>query len=868
MKSFMKKVLKLIAIFGITAAILFPVDTNAQNDYYFPEVNEAEFDEQIPSPAQFLGYDIGTHYTRHDRIVAYLKELARISDKASFQVIGETYEKRLQVVLTVTSSKNHSNIENIRKEHLTLLDPKVPALDPEEGKSIVALNYSVHGDETSSGEAAMLTAYYLIANQSGETQKFLDESVIHIDPAQNPDGRDRAAHYHNSYKSFPPVADPADAEHNQPWPSGRTNHFLHDLNRDWFAVTQQESENRIDFYHQWYPNVQIDFHEMGTNSTYYLEPTKPVRTWNPIIPDYHYEVMNPLLAEYQTEALDDLGALYWTKEVFDNISPIYGSTYPDIQGGVGVTFEVGSSRGLVQESNAGEVTFRSTIRKHLQTGIATVRAAVNEKQKLFNYQKDFFQSALEKASSQPTKAYVFGDSDDPSLTHKFLDLMLKHRLDVYEVDTDIEQNGKEFKAGSSYIVPAEQIHYRVIHDIFEANTSFPDSVFYDITGWSLVHGYGIQYEDLESDNYQSFQGDQVTELPERNGTIKGGSSDYAYLLKWSDYNSSPALYDMLDSDLTVRVAHKPFTASITSNNRKAFGYGSIVISVREQNMNHTELYQKLRSIAEAHNVTFHSVETGMTPSGIDLGSTNIHPIDKPEVAMVVGEGTSSYEVGEAWFLLNKHVGMEVTKIRSQQFPRTDLQRYNTIVLVDGNYSDWDEDAVEKLNRWIRSGGVLITNEDASEWAIEKELVSEDLIKSFEEDTTGSKKRYDYEEQSDRWRANTIPGTILEADIDPSNPIAFGVPDRRQLFIKNSSLFLKQSENPYGTVAQYVDEPFVGGYINEENLEKVSGTSAIVVRSEGEGSVVLFADDPNFRSYWHTTSRLFLNAIFFGQNLSL
>ncbi|MDZ7658473.1 hypothetical protein [Fodinibius sp.] len=324
---------------------------------------------------------------------------------------------------------------------------------------------------------------------------------------------------------------------------------------------------------------------------------------------------------------------------------------------------------------------------------------------------------------------------------------------------------------------------------------------------------------------------------------------------------------LLDSDLTVRVAHKPFTANIGSNNKEEFGYGSIVISVREQSMSSTELYQKLRSVASTHNVTFYSVGTGMTPSGIDLGSTNINPIDKPEVAMVVGEGTSSYEVGEAWFLLNKHVGMEVTKLRSQQFGRTDLQRYNTIVLVDGNYSDWDENAVEKLNRWVNSGGVLITNEDASKWAIEKELVSEDLIKSFEEDTT-SKKRYDYEEQSDRWRAKTIPGTILEADIDPSNPIAFGVPDRRQLFIKSSDLFLKQSENPYGTVAQYLDEPFVGGYINDENLEKVSGTSAIVVRSEGKGNVVLFADDPNFRSYWHTTSRLFLNAIFFGQNLNL
>lgn len=864
-----KKLLTGTLTLVILGALMLPFHATAQNHYYFPDADEAEFDEQIPSPRQFLGYEIGTHYTRHDRIVAYFKELARVSDKAEFQLIGETYQKRPQVVLTITSPGNHANLEEIRQQHLTLLDPEEPVLDPSEGKSVVALDYSVHGDETSSGEAALLTAYYLIANESDETRRFLDESVVHIDPAQNPDGRDRAAHWHNSYKSFPPVADPADAEHNQAWPRGRTNHFLHDLNRDWFAVTQQESANRIDFYHQWYPNVQIDFHEMGTNSTYYLEPTQPVRTWNPIIPEYHYEVMNPLLARYHTDALDNLGELYWTKEVFDNISPIYGSTYPDIQGGVGVTFEVGSSRGIVQESNAGEVTFRSTIRRHLHTGIATVRAAVSEKKQLFEYQKDFFRSALDEAESQPVRAYVFGDSEDPSLTHKFLDLLLKHRLDVYEVNSTIEQNGKRFEAGKSYVVPTNQKHYRVIHDIFEANTSFPDSVFYDITGWSLVHGYGIEYDELESNNYRNAQGSRITELPERSGTVEGGISEYAYLLKWSDYNASPALYELLSEDITARVAHKPFRSNTSSGDGDIeFGYGTIIIAVQEQDLSPEELYEKLQEIASEHKVTFYNVSTGMTPSGIDLGSNNVQPVEKPEVALVVGSGTSSYRAGEAWFLLNKHVGLGVTKIRKPQFPRTDLNRYNTIILVDGNYSDWDDKTVDKLKRWVHSGGVLITDDDASEWAIRNKLVSEDLLQTEAPDTTGDTPRYDYEERSDRRRAGTIPGTILEADIDITNPIAFGIPGRRQLFIKNSSLFLKQSENPYSTVARYIEDPFVGGHISDENLDKVRNTAAIVARSEGRGKVILFADNPNFRSYWHTTSRLFLNAIFFGQNLSL
>lgn len=853
-----------LALITLLLLLIFNSTSLAQNDYYFDD--SARFDQNVPTPAEFLGYEIGTHYTRHDRIVAYFEKLAEVSDKASFQVIGSTYAHRPQVVLTVTSAENHSKLEQIRQQHLQVLDLSQPGLDPQADPAVVALNYSVHGDETSSGEAALLTAYYLVAEQGAETEQFLEEAVVLIDPAQNPDGRDRAASWHNGYKSFPPVADPADREHEQAWPEGRTNHFWHDLNRDWFALTQQESRNRVDFYHKWYPNIQIDFHEMGTNSTYYLEPTKPVRTWNPVLPEYHYEVMNPLIAQYQTAALDELGELYWTKEIFDNISPIYGSTYPDMLGGVGSTFEVGSSRGLVQESTSGLVTFRSTIRRHLATGIATVRAAVNEKEKLFEYQRDFFASAIEQAEEQPVRAYVFGDNEDRTLTNKFLELVQNHRLDVYALNRDVEVDGNRFRQGSSYIIPTEQIHYRSLHDIFEPNTSFPDSVFYDITAWSLVQGYGIPYGEWESDDYRDYMGAEVTELPAQTGTIKGGASDYAYLLSWEDYNAPAALYHLLDRDLLARTAFQPFTHN-TSEGQKAFGYGTIVVPVIGQDLDRQELYNKLQNTASEFGVNFYSVSSGMTPEGIDLGSGNIQPVEKPEAALIVGEGVSEYEAGEAWFLLNKHLGMGITRLAKPTLEESSLDRYNTLVMVDGNYNDLDSTTVDKLKRWVHEGGVLITHEDASEWAVRQGITNEELIKTIEEEqNNGKKPRYNYEEASDRYLANTIPGVILQADIDPSHPVAFGVPNRTQLFIKDSSTLLKASENPYATVAQYVEEPLVGGHVNSENLEKISGSAALVVANAGRGKVILFADNPNFRSYWHTTSRLFLNALLFGQNI--
>jgi methyl coenzyme M reductase subunit C-like uncharacterized protein (methanogenesis marker protein 7) len=853
---------KLSVLATISLILALPAGSLAQQDYYFD--SDASFDEDIPSPNEFLGYNIGSHYTRYDRIVSYFQKLAEASEKASFQTIGQTYEYRPQIVLTITSTENHKNLEQIRKKHQSVLDPSAPELDPQTDPSIVKLDYSVHGDETSSAEAAMLTAYYMIAEQGSETKNFLDESVILIDPALNPDGRDRAASWHNSYKSFPPVADPADREHEQAWPEGRTNHFWHDLNRDWFPLTQRESRNRIDFYHQWYPNIQIDFHEMGTNSTYFLEPTKPVRTWNPVIPDYHYEVMNPLITQYQTEALDELGTLYWTKEVFDNISPIYGGTYPDMLGGIGSTFEVGSSRGLVQESESGKVTFRSTIRKHLVNGIATVRAAVAEQQKLFEYQRDFFESALEQAEEQPVNAYVFGNANDRTLTNKFLSLIQSHRIDVYSLSQDMEIDGKQFKRANAYVVPTKQVKYRLIHDIFEPNTSYPDSVFYDITAWSLVQGYGVKYGELESNNVARYQRERVTEVPAQQGTVKGGSSDYAYLLSWDDYNAPPALYHLLDEEVLAKVAFQPFTAS-TSEGKKEFSYGSIVIPVSGQEINKNALFKKIRSTASEFGINFYAVGTGMTPKGIDLGSGNIETVQKPEAALVIGEGVSEYEAGEAWFLLNKHMKMGVTRLAKSTLRQVSLDQYNSLIMVDGNYSDLDSTTVDKIRRWVHSGGVLITDEDASAWAIQNKIASNNLLKMYE-DSTARKTRYNYEEASDRYLANTIPGVILEADIDPSNPIAFGVPDRDQLFMKDSNTFLKPSTNPYATVAEYKEDPLVGGHVNDENLQKISGTAAIVTSDAGSGKVVLFADNPNFRSYWHTTSRLFLNALLFGQNL--
>ncbi len=878
---------------------------SAQNSYYFPK--SGPLNSKIPSPEQYLGYPVGSFYTRHDQVVNYLRELARLSDRIHVQVIGRTVEQREQVIATITSPQNYSRLEDIRQQHLSQIDPSKPVL-PDSAPVIVHLGYGVHGNETSSTEVSLLVAYYLAASNDPETLKWLSEAVIFIDPSLNPDGRDRAANWHNQYHSNPPVADPLDKEHVEGWPAGRTNHYFTDLNRDWLNLVQVESRNRVEFFHKWYPNVQIDFHEQGANATYYFEPT-PARHYSPIIPKFLYDE-GIVLAKYNAKALDEIGSLYFTKEGYDNLSPIYGSTYPKFFGAVAATYEQASSRGIEQESTNGILTFKFTIRNHLATSFSTIRASVAEKTNLFKTQKDFFKYALEQGQKSATKAYVFGDNKDTNLTQKFLGLLLQHRIKVYALKDNLNEQGKTFQKGKAYLVPSDQPNYLIVHSIFEENV-LQDSIYYDNTGWSIIHAYGLKYAKLTA---PAERGEQVTTVNLNNGGIEGGESKLAYIIGYTDYNASRVLYHLLVKNILVKTAFKPFTVA-AGDVKRAYGPGTLVVPVSGQNISSDSLYKALCEItAEAH-INALAVSTGFSAEGIDLGSSNIKAVKKPEVALAFGQGVTASEAGQVWFLLTQQLDLPVAKIDLANFQRALLKRYSTIILPGGNYSAWDKTTVDKINDWVAQGGTLITFQTASAWAIRQELVKERVLDndaaphgglnalqvalpagstpnaerntannarrsreplaatgpSAQTDTVSrrgrhSSERLDYARQEDVEGAKRINGAIFQADIDITHPIAFGVTTRRLFINKNGPTILLPSTNKYATVAQYNAKPYINGYASKDNIAKVANSAAIIATASGSGEVILFADDPTYRGYWLGTSRLFLNAVLFGNLL--
>lgn len=839
------------------ASAVFPaLSAQAQSAYFFPQASEAgAFDSAIPTPEQFLGYPIGSRYTRHDQLVAYFEELARHSDRIRVQHIGRSYEGRPLLIATITAASNQARLEQIRQQHATLVDPAQPRSAAGDSPVVVWLGYSVHGNETSSGEAAMLTAYYLVANRSSETQQWLQQAVVLFDPAQNPDGRDRAANWHNAWASDPASADPADKEHVEPFPQGRTNHYFTDLNRDWLALTQQDSRPKVAAFHQWYPNVQIDFHEMGKDSTYYFEPSSK-SMHSPLIPAASYE-FNRTLATYHAQALDALGSLYYTGENFDNFSPVYGSTYPDFHGAVGVTVEQASSRGRVQESVNGLLTFPFTIRNQVATGLGTVRGAVAERSGLFDLQKTFFQSALKQAAQQPQKTFVFGDAHDPALTRRLLELLLLHRIEVRALDRDVTVEGKRFQAGSAYVVPVQQAQFRLVHSIFAETPPIKGDVFYGSTSYAIAPAYGVAFAGSRS---RIDGGAQVSELPPLQGAVVGGQAGFAYAIDWRDYNASRALAELQGRGLAARAAFQPFTAG-TAQGDVAFAAGSIVVPVAGQPLQGAALLDAVAAAAPASGVQVHALSSGRSREGIDLGSDGVKALRKPAVALVMGEGVAATEIGSAWFLLDQHLHLPASKLDPQQLGKVPLDRYTTLVLSGGTYSSVDATAVAALKRWVQAGGSLVTYGSASKWAIEQKLA--DGEKTGKDEEAGDENRRAFGDQRDIAAIERVSGNILSADVDTSHPLAFGVPGRQLAVNKENSVTLQPSANPFSTVVRIDASPRVNGYLSERNRARVAGSAWLLVSAQGKGNVVLFADDPAHRKYWHGTDRLLINAIFFG-----
>jgi hypothetical protein len=827
-------------------------------EYFLP--SGTTYDPAIPTPQSFFGFQMGEWHLAPEQIHSYMKALDAVSDRITLMEFGRTYEHRSMLLLTITAPENHANIDRIREEHLRLSDPSGSssvALD--RMPAVVWMGYSVHGNESSGSNASVLVAYHLAAAQGAAIEQTLRETIVLLNPSINPDGLNRFATWANMHKGRQPVADPASREHNEVWPGGRGNHYWFDLNRDWMPVQHPESRGRIEQYYRWRPNLLTDHHEMGTGSTFFFQPGVASRE-NPLTPP-EARALTARIAQFHEKALNQAGSLYYSEEGYDDFYVGKGSSYPDITGGIGILFEQASSRGHLQESPNGPVDFSFTIRNQVITSFSSLAAAQTLRIDLLNHQRSFAANAMRDAERAPVKAYVFGSSDRARTMH-LVDVLRRHRISVYPLARTLRAEGRNFLPEFSFVVPTTQPQFRLLSSLFERRTSFTDSLFYDISTWNLPLLFGLPSSDLRTLDLGLLRAQGTNDMTIR-GAFKGQRNSYAYVIEWSDYFAPKALNRLLQAGVIAKVATKTFQAA-TADGMRSFDYGTILLPLTIQPAKRDTINALLdRSVAEDH-LRVYSLQTGSTPAGIDLGSSDFVTVKSPSIALITGSGVPSTDIGEAWHLLDHRMQMDVTLLESQSVGRTRLERYSAIVLAGG--SGIDSTGKAALRQWVQNGGTLVAFEQGAEWAIANKLSAAKVrIDPAKKDSIPPMRPYASSEEYTR--ALTIPGTIFETQYDNTHPLLYGYAGLPLHVLRTGMLFLEPSVNPYASPVRYTQNPLTSGYLNPAQKKRVAGSAAVVVSALQSGRVVVMSDNPNFRAFAFGMNRMFLNSLFFGSVIS-
>lgn len=863
-----------LAIVSLAAAPHAVAEINPRSADLDMYPGSVRYNPEIPRPADVLGFELGSEPVRHHQLVDYITKVASLSNRLSVEVIGYSHERRPILFVVATSAENHARLDSIKAEHVAISDPSAQQPDLDNMPVVSWLNYGVHGAESSGMDAALPFIYHLAAAEGDDIERVLADSVILVTAIFNPDGHSKRVAWFDAYGGQRDIADPAHIEHQFNWQLARTNHYHFDLNRQWLLLTQPEAVAWMRKWHEWRPNLTVDYHEMGSDQTYYFHPGVATRT-NPLVPDEAERLLESVVAGSEA-LLDAEGRLYFHGERFDNYYVGKGSTFPLVNGGVGVLFEAAAALGREIETPNGLRTYRENIRKHFRTSIASAESAVGMRRDLLRYQQQFYRQALDDAARHAIKAWVVAAPGDPVRLNFFADLLASHRIRAYRPARDIESGGTTFRASESLIVPAGQPQHRLIRSIFETVSEFEDATFYDVSTWTMPPAFGLDVAGLGNREFRAnLLGPRFDSgLAAANPPAESG---YGYLIEWGPYYAPRALQRILERGLLARVAKQPYTAT-TSAGVIEFARGSILVPLDRQETDRAEIHRLMQTIASNDGITVHALTSGRSATGtqgIDAGGASFRAVELPSVLLVTGDDIDLYEAGEIWHLLDFRMQMPVTLRDRDALTDIDWARYTHIIFPSGTYEEYAPDYLDRLRLWVKEGGTAIGMRDAAFWlraqtidwvdplSEEGQLAAAAADEGEDEDEEAPQ-RTPYAEKDKAEAVDIIGGAIFSVDLDVTHPLGFGYARRAIALHKNVEEPMTATGNPFAVVAAYADDPVYSGYVSESNRDALAGTPSLIAERSGKGSVILFADNPNFRGYWYGTNKLFLNALFFSR----
>ena len=805
---------------------------------------------QLKSPSEFLGYEIGTQFSRHADVVSYFEHVAANTKMVKYFDYGKTNERRRLTYAVVSSEENISNFEKIRTDNLKNIGLLDGTASPE--KTIVWLSYNVHGNEASSSEAAMNTIYKLIT----EHPDYLKNVVVIMDPDVNPDGRDRYVNWYNQLKATPYNSSQDATEHSEPWPGGRPNHYLFDLNRDWMWASQVETQQRLKIYNQWMPQIHVDFHEQFINNPYYFAPGA----------EPYHEMLTPWQREFQNtigknnaKHFDENGWLFFTRESFDLLYPSYGDTYPLFMGAIGMTYEQAghgmAGLGIINDEDF-ELTLVDRVAHHTTSGLSTVEVASQNAASLNSHFKEFF-----KNNDLKYKSFVLkGNPDNIKTLTEMLD---RHEI-KYGFSTGGTAKGYSYtssKNGSmdskdALVVSTNQPKGKMVEVLFEPQTTLSTPITYDITAWSLPYAFGL--EAVASSTLVAANNNAP------NNTVSNFPTPSAagYIAKWNSLKDAEFLSELLKNKIKVR-----FSENELSFGGSNFGRGSLIIT-RSDNKSNSEFDKKVTEIANKLNRQLYASPTSFADKVTDFGSQYVHLIKNKKVAMLQGEGTSSLAYGTLWHFFETQLKYPITSINTKDISRIQWSDYDVLIMPDGYYTSIVNDTVFKtIEDWIGKGGKLIAMGNAV--SIFEGKDGFDLVKNSSEEDEKEKKKDSFSEgnlipYAEREMESTkdmITGSIYKITLDNTHPLAFGYGDTYYTLKlgSNSYKFLEDGYN----VGYIKGEPeSVAGFSGETAKASLKNSIVFAQAQKGRGSVIYLVDDVVFRSFWQNGKLILANAVFF------
>lgn len=903
---------RLIVAVMLITALAWP--SAAQEKFeYWPGAN---YDSRIPTFQQVLGYAPGERITSHAGLMKYMESLSGAApDQMKIFEYAKSWEGRKLVYAAVGSEANLKKLNQVREGMQRLADPR--RTGEAEARQLIAelpavvwLGYGVHGNEISSPDAALLTAYHLLAARNDPmTAEILSKVIVLIDPTQNPDGRDRFVHNFEIAEGPEPDASPLAAEHNEPWPGGRTNHYYFDLNRDWFALTQPETRGRVRALLEWYPLVFADLHEMGSDSTYYFAPDAV--PFNPHL-EKGQKANQFLFGKNHAKWFDRYGFSYFTREVYDAFYPGYGASWPSYYGSIAMTYEQASVRGLiVRRSDQTSMHFRDSVRHHFVASLSTAETAAQNREKLlmdfYNYRK----SAIEEGNTGNIKAYILPRRGDPSAVDKLAGVLDYQGVEIKRAGANFRACGAEYPAGS-YVISLAQPAKRLIRTLLDANVpmeegfvkeqerrrkkNLPDEI-YDVTAWSLPLQYNVEAVACSEALQGSFEPVKPQMTPA--GRIAGGPANVAYLAPWGSAAAGRLLVASLKEGLRILSTDKPFTQQ-----GRTFPSGTLIFRVKE---NPSNLRETLERLVTSTGADIYATDTGWVDTGVDFGSGNVVYMRRPAIAMAWDTPTQSNSAGATRFVLERQFGYPVTIIRSQQLAGADLSRFHVLILPEaggGGYAAaFGADGIRRIKDWVAAGGTLIglgsgavsfmADARAGFLAVSQENAARatrapsaaeppregEAARATEaparpqQATDGrqpgkllaTEEDFNRAVQPDSDLPDLVPGVLLKARLDADHWMTAGLDRPVHVLVQGRTIFTPIKLDRGVNAAFYAapDQLLSSGYLWEENRKQLAFKPFIIVQPQGRGIVIGFTADPNFRAYMDGLNVLFLNAVFRG-----